>query len=586
MDKFKSLFLILILFFSAVSEGSVIRDLANRYAEKAKRIDPFDAPFYGLSEGLDQFGDYPGPENRQRRKTLVNDTLKELSSLESSRGEDDHILFELLKDHLNILKQGFEIDLNFFEFSPLNNRLKNYLDMSSPSLTYYPFKTIENYAAFVKRADGFPKYVDRQIKALIEARAQKLVMSCAVAKRIPESYAEALKPKVEENPFWRPILAAPSSFSQEEKSRIQKLFRRMISDKIVPGYEKFDQFFKNEYLKSCRPSFGIGALPQGESLYRYFITEGTDLNLSPEEIHRIGLSEVKRIMKEFREVQAKLKIPGDYPQLLKALKGETFYFSNAEQSLAAFEEASAKVNKVLPTVFSEQPKTPLRIVESENPAVAGGSYSLPTDLTPYGRFILNTKNIKAVPKYEVMTLFLHEGSPGHHFQLAFNFERKEQLTEFQRWILNSNAFVEGWALYAEYLGREMGLFEDPLQKAGHLADELLRSVRLVVDTGIHAMGWSREKTLLYMQSHLPDDPKAIAVEADRYAAWPGQALGYKIGSLKIIELREAAQKKLGKTFDVRQFHKEVLKHGTVSLTVLEKSINDWIAKTSLQKAPK
>jgi uncharacterized protein (DUF885 family) len=204
---------------------------------------------------------------------------------------------------------------------------------------------------------------------------------------------------------------------------------------------------------------------------------------------------------------------------------------------------------------------------------------MPTDYVPHGKFIVNTKNLRSVPIYDVTTLMLHETVPGHHFQLALQFEEKDQLTEYQRKIFGSNSFVEGWALYCEYLGNEMGMYKDPMQRLGNRNDEMLRAVRLVVDTGIHAYGWSRKKAVAYMTEHLASDPGDISNESNRYSVWPGQALGYKLGQLKIIELRKLAEKELGPKFDIRDFHSHVIGDGTLSLGVLEAQIKDWIADT-------
>jgi uncharacterized protein (DUF885 family) len=222
------------------------------------------------------------------------------------------------------------------------------------------------------------------------------------------------------------------------------------------------------------------------------------------------------------------------------------------------------------------PKSDFKIVETSNPEDASGSYNQPTETAPFGRFIVNTKNLKAVPIYDVTTLMLHETVPGHHFQLALQYEMKDSLSEYQRKVYNSNAFAEGWALYAEYLGNEMGMFTDPDQRFGNLNDEMLRAVRLVVDTGIHSMGWSQQRAIAYMAHHLASDHKDIETEINRYSVWPGQALGYKVGQLKILELRHKAESVLGKNFDIKGFHKAIIGNGTVSLGVMETQVNDWI----------
>lgn len=252
------------------------------------------------------------------------------------------------------------------------------------------------------------------------------------------------------------------------------------------------------------------------------------------------------------------------------------YFTNVKDMFAAYESLRAAVNREVEKSFSLIPKTDFKMVESENPEDAAGSYSDPTEVLPVGRFIVNSKNLKATPRWGVNTLFIHEAIPGHHFHLALQYEMKDTLSEYQRKMFYSNAFTEGWALYAERWGREAGLLKDPAQMVGSLSDEMPRAVRLVVDTGIHHYGWSREKVIRYMTANLPSDARDIQIETDRYSVWPGQALGYKLGQLKILELRDEAQKRLGAKFNLKDFHKVVLENGTVSLPVLESNVEAWL----------
>ncbi|MBL7543138.1 MAG: DUF885 domain-containing protein, partial [Bdellovibrionaceae bacterium] len=342
---------------------------------------------------------------------------------------------------------------------------------------------------------------------------------------------------------------------------------------------KFDSYFQKEYLPKCRQDFGYGTLPNGKKWYRYFIKVNTNTNKSPEEIHKVGLSEVARIQKEMMKIKERMNFKGDFKSFLKFIVDDpSMYFKNPKDAIEAFQNVRKKIDGLIPNYFNLVPKTDYQVVEAENRDASAASYSSPTEMKTYGRFVVNTLNLKSNTIPGVTTLSLHEAIPGHHFQLALAFELKNTITEYQRKVFNSNAFVEGWALYAEYLGREMGLFKDDVQYLGHLSDEMLRACRLVVDTGIHAKGWSRQKAIDFMAAHLASDMRDIESEVERYSVWPGQALGYKIGQLKIIELRKKAENALKNQFDIKKFHDLVLGQGTLSLFVLEKRVNQWIVE--------
>jgi uncharacterized protein (DUF885 family) len=319
------------------------------------------------------------------------------------------------------------------------------------------------------------------------------------------TYMDGLEPKIEKNPFYRPILFMPKTFSAADQERLKGEFKTMVKDRIIPGFKKFDHYFRTEYTPHCRKSFGLGALPNGKEWYKYEILASTNLTLSPKEIHEKGLQEVERIKKELSKVKDELGFKGTYKEFLISLTHDPrYFFTSAADMFAAFEKVKTETAKKIPEYFSLMPTHDFKIVETSNPEDAAGSYNEPTEL---------------VPIYDVTTLLLHETVPGHHFQLALQFEMKDELSEYQRKLFSSNSFVEGWALYSEYLGNEMGMYKDPMQRLGNLNDEMLRAVRLVVDTGIHAYGWSREKAFEYMKENLASDPKDISNEVNRYSVW-------------------------------------------------------------------
>lgn len=581
---FTSLLLTVSLFQSAAfaqekTEREKLDEVITQYTEAAKRLDPYYAPIFGVEDELSSFGDYLTPEQRERAKTVRKAALSALKPIKQKKlSASDMILFRLFKEDLEHGLKYYDYPLYLYDsFTQMDNRLRSYIDDSSPELTSFPFDSKQHYDDFVERSEGFPPYVDRQIETFKEAIKKGYVLNCTIAKSALNTYQEALVKDVEKNPFYRPVLKFPKEITKAEQTELRAAFKKMISERILPAFQKFDKYYRDEYMPKCRKTYGIGALPKGSAMYSYMIQHHTDLPLKASTVHKTGLKEVARIAAEMEKIKKDMKFEGTLREFLQSLvKDDKYYFKNAKDMFAAFLTYQKTVDQKIPQYFSLVPKTPFKMAESENPEDAAGSYRMPTDFQPFGRFVVNTKNLKGVPTYGIQTLFLHEAIPGHHFQLALQYELKDKLSEYQRKVFNSNAFAEGWALYVEGLGREEGFITDELSMMGSLSDEMLRAVRLVVDTGIHSMNWSREKTIEYMQSYLAADIRDIEIEADRYSVWPGQALAYKTGQLKILELRQFAKDKLGPKFDIKEFHKVVLENGMVSLDVLDAIVKEWV----------
>jgi uncharacterized protein (DUF885 family) len=562
-----------------LTEADRLNSIITDYTQASKRVDPFQAAYFNVEEDLSKFGDYPTPEFIEREKAIPRAALDKLGSIHPDQlGPKDLRTYRIFKEDMEVSVKGAEFPWEYLDFNEMGNRLHQYMDDSSESLTSFPFDSVKHYEDFVKRSEGFPAYIDNKISLLQRGVAKKIVDNCIVAASTVNTYSDGLEPVAEKNPFYRPILFMPKTFSPEDQARLQAEFKTMVKTRIIPGFKKFDHYFRTEYTPHCRKSFGIGSLPNGKNWYKYEILANTNLALSPKEVHEKGLREVARIHKELEEVKQQLGFKGSYKEFLISLTHDPrYFFTSSSDMFKAFEKVKAETAAKIPNYFSLIPSHDFKIVETSNPEDAAGSYNEPTELLPYGRFVANTKNLRSVPIYGVTTLMLHETVPGHHFQLALQFEMKDELSEYQRKLFQSNSFVEGWALYCEFLGNEMGMYQDPMQRLGNLNDEMLRAVRLVVDTGIHAYGWSRDRAFDYMKSNLASDPKDISNEVSRYSVVPGQALGYKIGQMKIIELRRLAEKELGPKFDIKEFHKTVIGSGTVSLNVLDTQVREWIA---------
>lgn len=563
------------------SQGDLaFEDLLQKHTEAAKRIDPFIAPYFGIEADLDKFGDYPTPTFYRRVRSHLERTQLELDRTPTADlSEQNLITFKLLKEDVARSLESFLYPDEFYDFNQMSNRLHAFLDESNPTLTSFPFDTVAHYDAFARKMTALPGYVNAQIEVLKNGIRKKVVLPCELANATPNSYREAIEADLENHPFLRPVKNFPAAIPDADRVRLRETYSRIISEVIVPQYQKFEVFYRQEYIPACsrRQGFGIGSLPQGKPWYQHMISATTGLKITPEDLHRLGLNEVARIRREMIAIQKTLGITGSFREFLQKMTADTKYqFKDSATMLQAFRETGAMIEAEIPQYFDLIPRTPYRMVESSNPEDAAARYMEPTDALPYGRFVVNTRNLKSTPTFGTTTLSIHEAVPGHHFHLAIQFELKKELPEYRRKLFFSGAFAEGWALYAEYLGREMGLYEDPLQKLGHLSDEMLRAVRLVVDTGIHRFGWPQKRALQYMEENLAADAKDILNEVNRYAAWPGQAVSYKVGQLKILELRRYAERELGPKFDLKQFHRQVLGKGSLSLSVLDSQIQAWV----------
>ena len=355
----------------------------------------------------------------------------------------------------------------------------------------------------------------------------------------------------------------------------------MISERLVPAYQKMADFLANEYIPNARESIGYSDLPNGKAWYEYQIKQHTTLSLNADEIHDIGLSEVSRILSEMKKVKETVGFEGDLKAFFEHLRtSDEFYYDTPEALIAAYEEVKEKIDAKLPQMFDIAPKAPYVVKAVEDfraESAAGASYQSPApDGSRPGIFYINTFNLKAQPKFLLETLSIHEAAPGHHFQIALQ-QEIEGLPLFRKFG-GYTVFAEGWALYAESLGKELGLFTDPYMWYGRLSDEQLRAMRLVLDTGFHAKGWTRQQGIDYMLANSSMAESDIIAEVERYIAWPGQALSYKLGQFKIQELRDYCKKELGDKFDIKAFHTQILIDGALPMPILEEKIKRWVSE--------
>lgn len=443
-----------------------------------------------------------------------------------------------------------------------------------------PFATVRDYENFLRRAADFSVWADQAIANMREGVKAGIVQPRVVMEKVLPQLDAMIVDDATKSLFYRPIANLPESIGAADRDRLTREYRIAILHQIVPAYRRLRDFVRDEYLPRTRDTVAWTALPQGAEWYKSLARRYTTTDLSAAEIHRLGLAEVARIRGEMRKVQARLNVPGELRDFFAHLANdESQYFTAGADLLAAHRAIKAKIDAKLPEWFADFPKADYEIREVEAfraQASAGAFYQPPSaDGSRPGIFYVNTYNLKAQPKFGMTTLSLHEASPGHHFQIAIQ-QEIEHMPRFRRFLVHYTAYVEGWALYAESIGNEMRLFDDPHQYFGHLNDEMLRAMRLVVDTGLHTMDWTREQAIQYMLDNSYMAPTDAEAEVERYIAVPAQALGYKIGQLKIRELRTRAEQALGEKFDVKQFHSQVLRDGALPMDVLSAKIERWI----------
>ncbi|MBK7251834.1 MAG: DUF885 domain-containing protein [Gammaproteobacteria bacterium] len=445
-----------------------------------------------------------------------------------------------------------------------------------------PFRDVRDYESFLKRSHDFVIWADTAIESMREgARRGVTQPRVLMQKAVPQLREIADVARPEDSVFWRPIANMPPAIAAPERARLERVYRAAITREILPAYRRLADFIERDYLPVARTSVAWTALPGGEAWYRHLVRMATTTDMTPEEIHAIGLAEVARIRGEMERVKTQVGFAGDLHAFFRFLQDDPrFYYTSGPALLQGYRDLKKRIDALLPKLFSDFPKADyeVREVESFRAASSAGAFYAPpsADGSRPGLFYVNTYNLRAQPKFDMETLSLHEASPGHHFQIAIQQELAD-LPRFRRFN-GYVAYQEGWALYCESLGRELGLFTDPYQWYGHLNDEMLRAMRLVVDTGLHSQGWSRERAIRYMLDNSSLAESDVVAEVERYIAIPGQALGYKIGQLRISALRARAEAALGARFDIRAFHSLVLRKGALPLAVLEAEVDRWIGQ--------
>jgi uncharacterized protein (DUF885 family) len=449
------------------------------------------------------------------------------------------------------------------------------------------FETVKDYEDWLARLRAVPTAMDQFTALLREGIRERMVHPRVIMERIPAQIDKQIVSDPTQSGFYKPFKSFPSAISRADQQRLQQDAREAVEKQVVPAFAKFKQFFVSEYLPACYDKVGAWQLPHGGELYAQMIRHYTTTNETPEEVHQIGLKEVARINAEMDRVMQQTGFKGTRDEFFKFLRTDPqFFYKTPEELFVAYKALAKTIDPNLVKVFRTLPREPYGVeaIPASFAPDTTAAYYRPgaADGSRAGTYFVNLYKPDARPKWEMMALSLHESVPGHHLQIARTHELGE-MPKFRRFG-EYTAYVEGWGLYAESLGEDMGLYSDPYSKFGQLSYEMWRAVRLVVDTGIHVKHWTREQAIKYFMENCPKHELDITNEIDRYIAWPGQALAYKTGELKIKELRVRAQEKLGANFDLKDFHDEVLGSGPLPLDILERNVGEWIAKRAVAGA--
>jgi uncharacterized protein (DUF885 family) len=530
---------------------------------------------------------YPGQNNRwtdmsfeaiARRKETDKLELELIKSIDRAKlPEKDLITYDLYRRNAEFSVEGRQFPFELLQLNQMGGVHQNVAQVISSTT----FRTTKDYEDLVARLNGVPALVDQTIALLEKGLEQKMTPPQVTLRDVPQQVLNLIVKDPAESPMLAPFKEMAALVPAADQTRLREAATDAFTKKVGPALQKLHDFLTAKYLPGARTTIGANRLPNGEKMYAFTTRQHTTTELTPAQIHQIGLGEVKRIRGEMDKVITGTGFKGDFHAFMKFLLTDPkFYYTDAESLLAGYRDISKQIDPKLVEFFGVIPRLPygIKAVPAYAEKSQPGGYYEPGSLKAGrpGYFFANTYDLPSRPKWGMETLTLHEAVPGHHFQLAIA-QEMEDLPEFRKHG-GYNAFSEGWGLYAEFLGYEMGFFKDPYQNFGHLADEMLRAVRLVVDTGLHSMDWTREQAIKYFQDNSGTPPHDIEVEVDRYIVWPSQALSYKIGQLKIQELRAYAEKELGQKMDLRAFHDELLKNGALPMSVLETHIKDWVAK--------
>jgi len=564
----------------AAAESARVQRIFDDYFEEYLKLNPVLATSIGDPRYNDRYVVSISPEVRAAGEKLERDYLARIGTIDRNLlSGQDLISYDVFKSARERAIEGFRFHDDLIPLNQFYSVPNSFAQLGSGN-GLQPFKTVKDYDDFLKRVDGFAAWIDQAIVNMREGVGKGYTLPRVLAERVLPQLDAHIVARPEDSLYWGPVRNMPAAFPAADRDRLTAAYRAAIETKIVPSYRKLRDYMRDDYLPKCRTSVGLDALPDGKAWYEYRVREITTTDYTPAQIHEIGLREVARIRGEMLGVMATVGFKGSLDDFFKFLNTDPrFYYTDRDALIAGYDAIRNRVNPQLPKLFEILPQADyeVRAVEPfREKSAAGGQYQAASeDGSRPGIFYANAYDLKARPKWAMEALSLHEANPGHHFQISIQREQKD-LPRFRRFG-GYTAYSEGWGLYAESLGRDLGMYTDPYQYFGRLEGELFRAIRLVVDTGLHAQGWTRQQVLDYIVANSATSEARRVAETERYMAIPGQALAYKIGQLKISELRARAEQELGPQFDVRKFHTVILADGALPLDVLEAKVDRWIA---------
>jgi len=546
-------------------------------------MNPVSATYVGINDYNDRFSPPINPQTLAQSLVFEEEYLAKIKAIDASAlSGQDLLSYETFLYKREIAIKGSQFPSHLVPIHQMGGAHSYFASLGSGQ-SAQPFNTADDYRNFMSRAQGFATYMDSAIVAMEEGIQKSIVLPKPLIKKVLPQLQVHMLEDVTQSVFYAPIdmLKENSNITNADKEQITKDYIETIKNTIIPAYARVHQFMNEVYLPKGRDTFGLNDLPNGKAWYEYRIETNTTLPLTADEIHAFGQQEVARILAEMTKVKETVGFEGDLPAFFEFLRTDEQFFFDSEQALIdGYTQVKEKIDSRVPMLFEVFPKADyeVRAVEAFRAASsAGASYQSPApDGSRPGIFYINAYNLKAQPKYLMETLSVHEAAPGHHFQIAIQ-QEVDSLPDFRKFG-GYTVFAEGWALYAESLGKEMGLFTDPYMWYGRLSDEQLRAMRLVVDTGLHAFGWSRQKAIDFMTDNSSLALTDIEAEVERYIAIGGQAVSYKVGQRHIRMLRNKAQQILGDKFDVKKFHTQILIDGALPMPILEAKIDRWITQ--------
>jgi uncharacterized protein (DUF885 family) len=551
------------------------------YFDQYLALNPIYATGLGDHRFDDRFGDYASMSWMADSLGVEQESLEKLRAVDPQQlAGEDLVTYEAFKLQRELNVGGYRYPSELLAINQLDSWPNTFAQLGSGKGAH-PFRTTRDYDNFLSRMDGFVAWVDQAINNLRAGVGKGVVLPQVVVERtLPQLEAFGRLEDPKQTVFWQPLLNFPAGPTVADRNRLLRAYDEKLRTKVLPAYRRLHDYLAQEYLPKARATAGWSDLPSGDLWYAHLVRYHTTTELTPGEVHELGLREVARLRANLVGLQGALGVGGEPRAVFDAMRADPkFQFREPQTLLAGYESLRARVDAGLPALFLRRPRAAFEIRPVEGfraASAAAASYQPPSaDGARPGVFYVNTYDLGSRPSYAMEALYLHEAVPGHHYQIALA-QETPNMPRFRRFGWDT-AYGEGWALYAESLGSELGLYADPYSQFGALTMELWRAARLVVDTGLHSKGWERQRAIEYLRANTALGEADIAAEVDRYMAWPGQALAYKVGQLRILELRREAQAKLGGRFDVREFHEQVVGSGSLPLPVLEAKVRRWIS---------